>query len=190
MSVANSLLTEEEILDVINTWDESEDDFDDDEFDLEYYGSHSCEELNDPLIFDDQQTVTSTKSKTVTKKTSNKIKTQNVEEKNQPQKKNASKKSLITWKHSAFANKTEEVPFKGDSTLPSEILEMETPYQFFKYFFTDAIIDKIVEQSLLFSKQSNPENSFNVTSSDIKKWIGICYVIYCGYKTTLVTTYW
>lgn len=42
-----------------------------------------------------------------------------------------------------------EKTFLGDETLPQEILNLESPYQFFSFFLTDEILEDIVFQSNL-----------------------------------------
>ncbi|KAM7302027.1 piggyBac transposable element-derived protein 4-like [Ixodes scapularis] len=45
---------------------------------------------------------------------------------------------------------------------------------FFKYFFTDELIDFIAERSSQYSVQTNPDRTVEVTSADVKKYVGIC----------------
>ena len=49
---------------------------------------------------------------------------------------------------------------KGDSSLPRTILDLSTPYAFFKYVFNDDIQEHILEQTLLYSTQKDPANPF------------------------------
>ncbi|XP_042142663.1 piggyBac transposable element-derived protein 4-like [Ixodes scapularis] len=51
---------------------------------------------------------------------------------------------------------------------------MESPFQFFKYFFTNELIDFIAKQSYQYSVQTNPDRPVVVTSAAVKKYVGIC----------------
>ena len=68
----------------------------------------------------------------------------------------------------------EPFPFTGHNALPQSILELSTPYQFFKYFFTDEIVSKIADETNLYSTQKNPNKPVDCTVYDIHKFIGIC----------------
>ena len=64
----------------------------------------------------------------------------------------------------------------GDTTfhdLPPqpEPDDKTTPYQYFKMFVTDELLDMVKEQTNLYSAQST-DSSINVTAKDIEKFIG------------------
>lgn len=56
-------------------------------------------------------------------------------------------------------------------------MELVTPADFFKHFFTDKLYAHITEQSNLFSTQISPDHPDNLTSTDIKKYIGVCMLM-------------
>ena len=65
----------------------------------------------------------------------------------------------------------------GDTTFhelpPNPIADDKTtPYQYFKMFVTDELLDTVTEQTNLYSTQSTG-SSINVTSKDIGKFIGV-----------------
>ena len=64
--------------------------------------------------------------------------------------------------------------FKGTDQLPSQIMNLSTPYSFFTYFFSDDILQSIVDQSNLYSLQLNPNKPANITQQDLRKYLGIC----------------
>nr|CAI5849261.1 unnamed protein product [Callosobruchus analis] len=62
----------------------------------------------------------------------------------------------------------ESVTFKGDEKLPAAFCDLETPYQFFSYFFDEDLLKTIVEQSNLFSVQSAPNHPVCLQETDVK----------------------
>lgn len=63
--------------------------------------------------------------------------------------------------------------FQGNTNLPEEILELETPLQIFKYFFTNDLIDHICSESLKYSVLNGISNPTQITPEDLQKFIGI-----------------
>ncbi|KAG0428325.1 hypothetical protein HPB47_024681, partial [Ixodes persulcatus] len=55
------------------------------------------------------------------------------------------------------------VDFKGSEDLPQCILNMETPYEFFKYYCTSSLTELIVEQSNLYSVQHSPNSPLSIS---------------------------
>lgn len=64
--------------------------------------------------------------------------------------------------------------FKGDERLPKNILELDTPLDFFQYFFSDGLLRQIANEFNLYRVQSNMNNSTTVKTNNIKIYIGIC----------------
>ncbi|XP_055926117.1 piggyBac transposable element-derived protein 2-like [Argiope bruennichi] len=83
-------------------------------------------------------------------------------------------KIKLVWKKKSLQVNPEIITFSGDTQLPQNILNLETPYEFFSYFFHPDLITFISEQTILYSVQQTPEKPLNVTSSDIRKYLGIC----------------
>jgi len=79
-----------------------------------------------------------------------------------------------TWKDGSMLSDTDATRFTSDSSISSEIMELETPLQFFKYLFTDEIVAHIVEHTILYAVQECPENALKITTTDIERFIGIC----------------
>ncbi|KAJ8969606.1 hypothetical protein NQ314_001672 [Rhamnusium bicolor] len=67
--------------------------------------------------------------------------------------------SKITWKKTKLLLNQQQLQFHGDPSLSSNILELDGPYEFFNYFFTDEILHRIVDETNLFSIQKDPNNS-------------------------------
>lgn len=82
-----------------------------------------------------------------------------------------------TWRRQNLQLSDNEKQFKGNLQYPDEIMALETPFQFMKFFLTDELFERIEYESILYTKQNNPNNSFTPTKSDIQKYIGICILI-------------
>ncbi|XP_062538282.1 piggyBac transposable element-derived protein 3-like [Armigeres subalbatus] len=87
--------------------------------------------------------------------------------------KTASKKKGRFIKWHRLNNDEREAPF-CPMTLPVPPAKAVTPYQYFKRFFTDAIIQNITEQTNLYSEQKLGDgNSIDVTKHEIEQFLGI-----------------
>ncbi|KAG0431586.1 hypothetical protein HPB47_021640, partial [Ixodes persulcatus] len=67
------------------------------------------------------------------------------------------------------------VDFKGSEDLPQCILNMETPYEFFKYYCTSSLTELIVEQSNLYSVQHSPNSPLSMSEEELEQFIGILF---------------
>ncbi|XP_050328491.1 piggyBac transposable element-derived protein 4-like [Bactrocera neohumeralis] len=67
---------------------------------------------------------------------------------------------------------SENFPFQGDMELPSFIDELETPAEFFQFFFDEDLINFIVEQSNILALQKDINKPANITKSEIEQFIG------------------
>jgi hypothetical protein len=50
---------------------------------------------------------------------------------------------------------------------------MQTPFDFFKYFFTDEVFDTITEQTLLYSVQQRPDKPLRCSRGEIERFVGM-----------------
>lgn len=82
-------------------------------------------------------------------------------------------KRKLIWKNKDMNFDEDRIAFLGSSAFPSEISQLETPYQCFKYFFDDDFIQEIVTQTNLYVMQKDLNNKIIYTVSDIKKFFGI-----------------
>lgn len=66
-----------------------------------------------------------------------------------PKLKISKKKKMHRWYPThAKSFSGNDIQFLGDDTLPDAILKLETPYEFFEYFFNDDVTGLIVKQIL------------------------------------------
>lgn len=95
----------------------------------------------------------------------------------------------ILWKKKHLELHRNEIVFCGDKSLPERFKELKTPFQCFMYFFTDEFFDKIAKESNLYAHQQNIESSANITSADLKSYVGILlYMSVFRYPNT--ESYW
>lgn len=67
-----------------------------------------------------------------------------------------------------------EKEFLGDVTLPDDIMSLETPYQYFKYFFNEEVSDLIITESNRYCSQKWPEKQLQLSTTELDQFIGIC----------------
>lgn len=84
-------------------------------------------------------------------------------------------KPNVIWKTKSLELNEDQMRFRGSSNLPSEMLELETPYQVFSYLFTDDIVDLIRDETNLYSVQKDASKPINVSSQEIRQFIGIIF---------------
>ena len=82
-------------------------------------------------------------------------------------------KRKLIWKKRNMEFDEDKITFLGRSVFPSEISQLETPYQCFKYFLDDDFIQKIVDQTNLYIMQKDTNSKITYTALDIKKFFGI-----------------
>nr|CAH7738844.1 unnamed protein product [Callosobruchus chinensis] len=83
------------------------------------------------------------------------------------------KKQRPHWIEGNLRKPDDQIQFTGSQDLPSTILELETPLQFFKFLFPDSLIEYITEQTNLYSVQQRPNKPANIKVHEITQFIGI-----------------
>ncbi|GBO18512.1 PiggyBac transposable element-derived protein 2 [Araneus ventricosus] len=79
-----------------------------------------------------------------------------------------------TWKKRNLFISENDKKFKGNLEYPDKIINLETPFQFVKYFLTDELFQKILDESMLYAFQKDPNSVFQITKTDLQKYLGIC----------------
>lgn len=69
----------------------------------------------------------------------------------------------------------DQIRFLGSETLPPEKLRLDTPLEVFSYLFSEDIINLIRDQTNLYSVQKDANKPVNVSSQEIRQFIGIVY---------------
>lgn len=98
-------------------------------------------------------------------------------------------KRQMKWKQKNLVLNDQQTRFVGNTTLPPNLLELDTPIQYFFYFFPKELIRYITEQTNLYIIQKNPNQSFQVTDTDIQQFIGAAYMMSL-IQLPRVTSHW
>lgn len=80
----------------------------------------------------------------------------------------------IIWRKKNLILDDDAKMFRGITSFPPNILNLSSPLSFFKYFFDDELISKIVNESNLFSVQKDITKPANITTQNINQYLGIC----------------
>lgn len=83
-------------------------------------------------------------------------------------------KRNIIWKKEPPNFPDDQIHFNSHIDLPGDVCLLETPYQCFKYFFCDELINKIVEETNLYNSQIDIQKLINISAADLLKYLGIC----------------
>lgn len=101
----------------------------------------------------------------------------------------SSSRPVVRWKKGCLKKTEADLEFSGQTTLPSDVMNLDSPIQFFKYFIGDDIFQHIAEQSTLYSVQSRPEHAVKFSPKQIEEFIGV--VLYMSLaKMPRTRSYW
>lgn len=94
-----------------------------------------------------------------------------------------------TWRKQSLQLYINEVAFRGNVKLQDHIKKLQTPIQIFCYFWNDAIIDMIVEETIRAAKNKNIETQFTIDATELRQFIGV--LIYMSvYEYPNLESYW
>lgn len=79
------------------------------------------------------------------------------------------KLDMTKWRNGQFIDSSS--PFVCNTALLHEMQSLRTPFQFFRYFFSQDIIKKIVFETNQYSMQEN--QGLMVDNTDILRYLGI-----------------
>lgn len=63
----------------------------------------------------------------------------------------------ITWNPLKTERNPQDNQFLGEFALPEDILQLQDPYNLFKFFIPDDFLFAVVEQTCLYSTQKRPD---------------------------------
>ena len=91
------------------------------------------------------------------------------------------KSTSVSWKCKELLWRKKnlgDVPstFTGNVDLSEAIKNLETPYDYFKYFFDDALMEHIVEETRKYSASKDPTKVLQFTMTDLNRYLGICII--------------
>ncbi|XP_025407636.1 piggyBac transposable element-derived protein 2-like isoform X2 [Sipha flava] len=79
----------------------------------------------------------------------------------------------LKWKKGNLITPSACLKF-NEPTLHNDLLSLETPLDFFAYFFNNELLIKIKEETELYSVQLNPNKPVTLSIDEIKRYLGIC----------------
>lgn len=83
----------------------------------------------------------------------------------------------LRWKNKNLVFNAEQLTFMGSKVLGPDLLQLETPEQFFFYLFPTELIKKVVEETNLYQVQKDPNSTFRLSEEDVKQFIGVTYLM-------------
>lgn len=78
-----------------------------------------------------------------------------------------------TWIKGNFTQNESVIQFKTEFPMPHELKKLETPKDFFNYFFDDCLLSIITEQTELYSTQVDPSKPFILSKTELQRFLGI-----------------
>lgn len=79
----------------------------------------------------------------------------------------------IEWSRGNLLKSDDDTKFTGNTQLPEEVMELDTPYQFFRFFWTQELMEQIVEQTILYSVQVRPEKPLDIDTGELDKFLSV-----------------
>ncbi|KAF0770169.1 piggyBac transposable element-derived protein 3-like [Aphis craccivora] len=85
------------------------------------------------------------------------------------------KKRIVrpTWIKGNFTQNESVIKFNSELPMPNELKNLETPKDFFNYFFDDCLLSIIIKQTELYSTQVDPSKPITVSKTELQRFLGI-----------------
>lgn len=83
-------------------------------------------------------------------------------------------KAKLIWIKDNLMKAEDEIKFADNQDLPREILDLETPINFFRFLFSKNLIKLITDKTNLYVIQCRPNKAANVKKFEIEQFMGIC----------------
>lgn len=95
----------------------------------------------------------------------------------------------LIWRKQSLIFDESKTKFEGTEELHQDITELDTPYQFFKNYFTDDFLQAIVDETVRYSIQQRPDRPEQFTITDLRKYLGIL-IFMSVYNYPNTRSYW
>lgn len=95
----------------------------------------------------------------------------------------------MVWRKRNLQLHVNELVFHGVKEMPAELKELKTPYDCFRYFVTDDLLQFLAEQMNLYARQGNIKTRFTTNGIELRKFIGILFFM-SVYRYPNVRSYW
>jgi hypothetical protein len=89
--------------------------------------------------------------------------------------KKSKKPHNVVWELTDGSDVPQDLVFNCH-TLPDTVKDLDSPYDFFKYFISDDLVQIIIDKSIRYSVQKNPNKPFKITSNLIQKYFGVIII--------------
>ncbi|CAK1582202.1 unnamed protein product [Parnassius mnemosyne] len=94
-----------------------------------------------------------------------------------PVKRRKPEKLTLRWKKKNLELNAQQLAFTGNESLSSDILDLDTPIQFFLFLFPPELIKRISEETNLYVVQKDPNSTFRVSETEMRQFIGVVYMM-------------
>ncbi|XP_026745537.1 piggyBac transposable element-derived protein 3-like isoform X1 [Trichoplusia ni] len=95
----------------------------------------------------------------------------------------------LIWKNQPLPFNENAIKFNGTEEYPESLMNLQTPFQFFSYFFTEDFLSQIVTETNYYAVQKKPDRPDVITLGELRKYLGI--LIYMSvYHYPSVRGYW
>ncbi|CAK1578837.1 unnamed protein product [Parnassius mnemosyne] len=95
----------------------------------------------------------------------------------------------LLWRKQSFLFDENNIKFGGSEELPSSIMKLQSPYQFFIYFFTNPFMENIVTESARYAVQKQPDRPEIFTEGELRKYFDIL-IFMSVYHYPSTRSYW
>lgn len=170
-------LSKSKLLKIVDHWDESEDDFVENEDDDSDYSPIVKRVRVNPKNKKKTVKIQKPKKKSRESKTLGKNakgKRNRISKRKKKIKKKKKSKYLWSYGHMKRFSIEKDIGFKGDVTLPEKFMKLDTPYEFFNYFFDSDVKGLILTESNKYAFDNMPEKRIDLSETDLNQYIGIC----------------
>ncbi|KAF2904980.1 hypothetical protein ILUMI_01195 [Ignelater luminosus] len=89
------------------------------------------------------------------------------------------------WTETNLVVPDENITFLSSVELPRELKELNSAYQFLKYFLAEETLTDVVYQSPLYSVQKQPDKALLLTVKQLEQFIGCCIYRICQLSSCL-----
>lgn len=96
---------------------------------------------------------------------------------------------VIRWREGSLQIPDRDTQFCGEMNFPENLENCSHPYEYFSYFFDDAILEKIRQESILYSVQKDPSKPYNLTKKHLIKYFGIL-ILSSAIHVSSMRDYW
>ncbi|CAK1599312.1 unnamed protein product [Parnassius mnemosyne] len=94
-----------------------------------------------------------------------------------PVKRRKPEKLTLRWKKKNLELNAQQLAFTGNESLSSDILDLDTPIQFFLFLFPPELLKRISEETNLYVVQKDLNSTFRVSETEMRQFIGVVYMM-------------